>query len=71
MHDAGADGADQEDRGMVKRKYEPQERYDAKNAKHISLKLNKNTDADILEHLEKRENVQGYIKSLIRADINE
>lgn len=54
---------------MLKRKYEPQERYDAKNAKHISLKLNRKTDADILEHLEKVDNVQGYIKSLIREDI--
>lgn len=33
------------------------------------INLNKNTDPDILEHLEAMDNVQGYIKSLIRADI--
>lgn len=44
-------------------------KYDAKTAKHISLKLNKNTDADIIEHLMKLQNVQGYLKDLIRRDI--
>lgn len=38
--------------------------------KNIFLKLNKETDADILEKLESTDNVQGYIKALIRADIN-
>jgi hypothetical protein len=33
------------------------------------LKLNTTTDADILEALEASGNRQGYIKSLIRADI--
>lgn len=50
-------------------KYKPQERYDAKNTKQIRLKLNIKTDADILEHLSKVSNKQGYIKELIRADI--
>ena len=44
-------------------------RYDAKTAKYISLKLNVNTDAALIEHLSDQENVQGYIKSLIRAAI--
>lgn len=44
-------------------------RYDKANTKQIALKLNKNTDADILAWLEAEQNVQGYIKSLIRADI--
>lgn len=35
----------------------------------IHLKLNKETDADIIQKLESSENIQGYIKSLIRADI--
>lgn len=43
--------------------------YDRKNTKLIGMKLNRNTDADILEHLSKQENVQGYLKELIRADI--
>lgn len=35
----------------------------------LRVLLNNNTDADILEHLKKQENRQGYIKALIRADI--
>ena len=44
-------------------------RYDAKSTRQIHLKLNLNTDADILEHLDQQENVQGYIKELIRNDM--
>lgn len=44
-------------------------KYDKNNSKTITIKLNKNTDKDILEHLEKVENNQGYIKRLIREDI--
>lgn len=44
-------------------------RYDAKNTVVKTLKLNKNTDADILEKLESVDNVQGYLKELIRRDI--
>jgi len=44
-------------------------KYDAANTKQIHLKLNRKTDADILEQLEKQESVQGYIKQLIREDI--
>lgn len=35
----------------------------------FSLRLNKATDADIIERLEQTANRQGYIKSLIRSDI--
>ena len=44
------------------------ERYDRLNTKQIVLKLNKRTDADILEILESVGNKQGYIKKLIRQD---
>ncbi len=44
-------------------------KYDQNNSKKISLKFNITTDADILEVLNKKENVQGYIKKLIRLDI--
>lgn len=47
----------------------PQARYDRKNCTGLYLKLNRTTDADILARLEGVENKQGYIKSLIRADI--
>ena len=36
--------------------------------KGIYLKLNEDTDKDILERLDKQENKQGYIKELIRTD---
>ena len=47
----------------------PQTRYDAANCVQISLKLNRKTDADIIERLEQAENRQSYVKQLIRADI--
>lgn len=44
-------------------------KYDKTHTKGIYLKLNKETDADILQFLETTQNVQGYIKALIRQDI--
>ena len=44
-------------------------RYDASHTKQIKLKLNLDTDDDILRHLELLDNKQGYIKKLIRNDI--
>lgn len=44
-------------------------RYDAKTAKYISLKLNVNTDADLIDLLQRQENVQGFIKDLIRKEL--
>lgn len=44
-------------------------KYDAKATKQLMLKLNIKTDADILKKLEKVGNKQGYIKALIRADL--
>lgn len=49
-----------------------QKRYDEANKdkfRMIHLKLNRETDSDIIEKLEQSENIQGYIKELIRADI--
>lgn len=43
-------------------------RYNEKNVKQIKLALNKKTDADIIAILESKDNVQGYIKDLIRCD---
>lgn len=40
--------------------------YDKKNTIGIYLKLNKTTDADIIEMLEQAENKQGFIKELLR-----
>ena len=48
---------------------ERQRRFDEKNTRRIGLKLNLKTDADILEKLDSVENKQGYVKDLIRKDI--
>lgn len=44
-------------------------KYDQKNTQRIYLKFNLKTDADILEKLDSVKNKQGYIKDLIRKDI--
>ena len=44
-------------------------KYDKEHTKQILLKLNKGTDADILQKLDEVDNKQGYIKGLIREDI--
>ncbi len=45
------------------------EKWDKENTRQVKFKFNIRTDADILEHLKQQENVQGYIKTLIRDDI--
>lgn len=50
-------------------KREAIKRYDAKNTKQIHMKLNLNTDAELLEWLAKQDSIQGYIKSLIKKDM--
>ncbi|MBR6425288.1 MAG: hypothetical protein IKS29_04985 [Oscillospiraceae bacterium] len=49
--------------------YKQQNEWKKKNSVSISLFLLRSTDADIIEHLDKQENKRGYIKSLIRADM--
>lgn len=46
-----------------------QRKYELKIMKQISLKLNRNTDADVIAKLDSVDNVRGYIISLIREDI--
>lgn len=40
--------------------------YDARTAYKVGLKLNRNTDADIIEMLEAAENKQALIKAALR-----
>lgn len=42
---------------------------DKKNARCFSLKLSRNTDKELIEHLEQQQNIQAYIKELIRQDM--
>ena len=44
-------------------------KYKAANTKQIKFVLNKRTDQELIIHLESIDNVQGYIKALIRADM--
>lgn len=44
-------------------------KYNKANTKQVTLRLNKRTEADIIERLEEVGNKQGYIKALIRADV--
>ena len=44
-------------------------KYNKENTVQISLKLNRSTDADLIDSLNKIANKQGYIKELIRRDI--
>ena len=53
----------------MERQQTAKERYDAKTAYYVRLKLNKGTDADIIAELEAVANKQGYIKDLIRKDL--
>lgn len=45
------------------------EKYDAANTVQFHLKLNINTDRDIIDKLNSVESKQGYIKDLIREDL--
>ena len=45
------------------------ERWDRENTRQVKFKFNIRTDADIIAHLEAQQNVQGYVKRLIRDDI--
>ena len=44
-------------------------KYNAENVKQVKLGLNRKTDADIIAALAAVPNVQGYIKELIRRDM--
>lgn len=53
----------------MNKRNEATQRYQDKNMRRILLKINKKTEPEILEQIEKQENMQGYIKRLIREDI--
>ena len=43
--------------------------YEKENIRQIRLKINRKTEPELLEWVEKKENIQGYIKRLIRKDM--
>lgn len=44
-------------------------KYNKMNTKNFPIKVNKKTEKDIYDYLEKIGNVNGYIKNLIKEDI--
>ncbi len=52
-----------------KKSYAYRTDWDRSNTRRTSLKFNNRTDADIIDRLDKVGNVAGYIKKLIREDI--
>lgn len=44
-------------------------KYDATHTRKVTIKLNTTTDADIIARLESTGNMQGYIKKIVRSDI--
>lgn len=54
---------------MTDRKITPQERYHKTSTINVNIRLMKNTEQDIIDHLAAQPNKAGYIKSLIRADM--
>lgn len=54
---------------MAQSRTEIQARYDEKNCKRYSIKVHNENDADIIAKLSSVPSIQGYIKQLIRHDI--
>lgn len=50
-------------------RYRATQKYLREKTKQIGLQLYKNTDEDMIIWLDSQENKQGYIKSLIREDM--
>ena len=44
-------------------------KYQAAYMKKYTFKFNAKTEGDLIAHLESIDNVQGYIKALVRADM--
>jgi hypothetical protein len=43
--------------------------YEKENIRQIRLKINRKTEPELLEWIEEQGNIQGYIKRLIREDM--
>jgi len=44
--------------------------YEKENIRQIRLKINRKTEPELLEWIEEQGNIQGYIKQLIREDMD-
>ena len=50
---------------MTEQRKQSQREYDRKNTRTFCIKLNYNTDADLIAMLETKDNVQGFIKTVL------
>lgn len=60
---------------MSEKRYNPSkikyiQQYQKKNMVSFCLRFNKTTEADLLAYLQSQENKQGFIKELIKADMD-
>lgn len=53
----------------MKKEYEAAARWQKKNLRRVVVKLHKTNDYDIIEKINAEPSIQGYIKRLIREDI--
>lgn len=53
----------------IRKQYEYTDKYQKANIRRITVKLNRKTDQKLIDKIDSVDNVQGYIKSLIEADI--
>lgn len=53
-----------------KEKNAPQLKYMKKTIRRFTVDLNRNTEPELLDYLEKQPNVAKFIKQLIRADMD-
>lgn len=49
----------------------PQRRYQNRVIWRYGIQFNRNTESDLIEHLQKQPNKQGYVKGLIRKDMEQ
>ena len=49
----------------------PQQRYQRKNTKNMTINFVMSTEADLYDHVQKQPNKQGYVKGLIRKDMEQ
>lgn len=52
-------------------KYAPQKKYSAQAVRRFRLDLNRNTDMAMISYLESLDNVQGYLKAIIKRDMEQ
>lgn len=45
-------------------------KYEKDNLRQIRLKINRKTEPELLEWIEKQDNIQGYLKRLILEDMD-